>query len=364
MRGPRRVYLVVLFWISLLVCLTSYLGAGYRAAAAQDALSADTVAPEAVHEVTAHFALRSHPWLSLHHFLYQWACTEDADRRCARRMTVSEKKMLAALPEPDRILWLQAVELYRAVQDRSLLFDDALIQVKSLISEPADSIPANLSDVPLGLGKALEAAMPVYRKHWWDQHRERARQWMRTTAATLRSVEASSVAQLEHVYGGTWPEEPVQVDVTPYANWAGAYTTVRPTHVIIMADGNGGDARDVEVLLHESAHGDFFTQPLKSTLRTAFRAHQAEPPDRLWHSVIFFVSGEVARRTVADRPSEFKPYWAGIDAFVEGERRNEFDALRSTLGALFEGMIERDAAFDALASRLSATSSAGTDAPE
>jgi len=51
----------------------------------------------------------------------------------------------------------------------------------------------------------------------------------------------------------------------------------------------------------------------------------------------------------------------GIDAFMEGERRSEFDALRSTLGALFEGMIERDAAFDALASRLAAASGAGTD---
>jgi len=361
MRRRRRVCLILLCWMVLFLCRTVVPGMRMHSASAQEAAGADAVDLASVHEVTDRFAFRSHPWLSLHHFLYQWACTEDADRRCARRMTVSEKKMLAAMPDADRRMWLQAVESYRAVQGRSLLFDDALIQVKSLLSSPADSIPANLSDVPLGLGKALQAAMPVYRKHWWDQHRERARDWMRTTAATLRAVEAEAVAQIEHVYGGTWPEEPVHVDVTPYANWAGAYTTVHPTHVTIMADGHGGDARDVETLFHESAHGDFFTQPLKSTLRTAFRAHQSEPPERLWHAVIFYVSGEVARRTVADRPAEFQPHWMGIDAFMEGERRSEFDALRSTLGALFEGMIERDAAFDALASRLAAASGADTD---
>lgn len=316
----------------------------------------------AVHETTPHYAFRSHPWLTLHHFLYQWACTEDASRRCASRITMSEKEELDTLTDEEQADWDDALSVYRELQDRNLLFDDALIDAKEHLRRHPDTVATDLDTLPLDLDRALRAAMPVYRAHWWSQHRGHARTWMAETAAALRPVEAEAIAMMEHVYDGTWPTEPVRIDVMPYTRWSGAYTTVRPVHVVMTADATGGDLRDLETLFHEPAHGNFFFQPLKRTLRDTFAAYDRTPPDRLWHAVIFYVAGEVTRRTAARTPAarpptagtttDFNPYWTRIRAFTDGPRKAHFDAMKHTLGALFNGMIERDAAFDALASRI------------
>lgn len=324
-------------------------------AAAQDRTANAPEAPSlaAVHETTAHYAFRSHPWLTLHHFLYQWACTEGASRRCASRITVSEKDDLGALTDQEQAAWDDALDVYRDLQDRNLLFDDALIDAKEHLRRHPDTVAADLDALPLDLDEALRAAMPVYRAHWWAQHRDHAQTWMAETAAALRPVEAEAVAMMEHVYDGTWPSAPVQIDVMPYTRWSGAYTTVRPVHVTMTADAAGGDLRDLETLFHEPAHGNFFFQPLKRTLRDTFVAYDRTPPDRLWHSVIFYVAGEVTRRTAAAPDADFEPYWTRIRAFTDGPRKAHFDAMKHTLGALFNGMIERDAAFDGLARHLS-----------
>ena len=56
-----------------------------------------------------------------------------------------------------------------------------------------------------------------------------------------------------------WPKDPIRVDVSEYANWAGAYTYTygwsRVHEIVSSADpADQGDAA-LEILFHEATHG-------------------------------------------------------------------------------------------------------------
>jgi hypothetical protein len=300
-----------------------------------------------------HYALRSHAWLNLHHFLYQWACTEKEERRCASRIRVAEKSDRPQLSPSEAEAWDQALGAYRSIADRSLLFDDEMIDVKEILRRKPSVVQESLDTVPLGLGEALRLAMPVYRAHWWSKHNRANQAWIETTATVLQNEERSAVTQMEQVYGGNWPSTPVLVDVGPYANWSGAYTTVRPVHVsMARASLEAGSARALEVVFHEGAHGRYMVGPLEETLDAAFSSYDAASPRRLWHSVIFFVAGEVTRRASFVDKETFEPHWTRISGFQRSDRAAEFRALEKTLTPLFNQELDRDVAFDELAKML------------
>jgi len=314
-------------------------------------------------ETTEHYAFRSDPWMSLHHFLYQWACVEDRQRRCASRVIVTEKADTTDLTRSERSAWNEALAAYRAVQGRSLLFDDAMIEAKEALQRRDPSADPVTPSMPLGLEKALRQAMPVYRAHWWNDHAAGNRAWIESAAAEMRAIEAEAIVQMERVYGGSWPDMRVPVDVMPYANWSSAYTTTRPVHVSLSHRSIAGVVRSVEILLHEPAHGNFFYQPLRRTLQDAFAAVDAEPPGRLWHSVIFVVAGELTRRTTARDQDGFAPQWSQISVFQSPERSAEFDALTRSIRAYHDGVVDRGEAFAQVARSLASRSDRTTQAP-
>ena len=52
-----------------------------------------------------------------------------------------------------------------------------------------------------------------------------------------------------------WSSTPVRVDVTAYANWAGAYTTNGPSHITVSSEDPGNqDDQGLEILFHEVLH--------------------------------------------------------------------------------------------------------------
>src|SRR5260370_31764689 len=62
--------------------------------------------------------------------------------------------------------------------------------------------------------------------------------------------------RLADIYQTRWPREKIRVDVSAYANWAGAYTTVDPLRVTISSlDSRNQGPEALEVLFHEASHG-------------------------------------------------------------------------------------------------------------
>lgn len=95
-----------------------------------------------------------------------------------------------------------------------------------------------------------------------------------------------------------WSADPIRVDITSYASWAGAYTTTAPTRITIPSndEGNQGTAA-LETIFHEASHGisEKLTQAISAECQ---RQNVLLPRRDLWHAVIFYTTGEYVRRLV------------------------------------------------------------------
>jgi hypothetical protein len=105
---------------------------------------------------TAHFTLHSHPWVNLHHFLYQWARLE-AERPAQRwppSVDVPERGHMDALSAPHRPPRQAALDLYqRQVTIRDLIFDPVLSRLRHrLIRMDRAHAEASPSSSPISWG--------------------------------------------------------------------------------------------------------------------------------------------------------------------------------------------------------------------
>jgi hypothetical protein len=338
--------------------LTALLALGL---AAVPASSPAAVSPDEPVVTTDHYAFYSHPWVSLHQFLYQWARAEEGERL---RYAVAERDTLGRLPASDRAAWQEAVAAYREdAIGYDLRRSDLMRYVRRQLQDLSSSDPDALGDLPFNLDAVLRPAMRVYQAHWWDAHRAANRALSQSIARRLRPQEDTLVARLEHAYGGTFPEDRVPIYVSPYTNWAGAYTTVRPLVVNMAAQrfDAGGD-RVMETLIHETAHSVAFSDPLADALREAFAPHDVDPPDGLLHTVIFYTSGELTRKHVVDNASSFEHYGARYGLYDREPRASQVEALRAHWTPFLDGALDRETAYRRIAEAL-APSCNGTSGP-
>ncbi len=307
--------------------------------------------------VTTHYAFYSNPWLNLHHFLYQWACVERAERHpCKRRYDVPERADLDRLTPEERRTWEKALRFYAdSLLDRSLLFDAEMRAVKHALRSVEDADSDVLDTLPLGVGPSLTGAMSVYRAHWWSEHDAANRRWIDAMVARLRPIEAALVDRMVRAYGTTWPDKQLAVDVAPYATWQGAYTTIRPTHITIAWRlSEAGSDGAVETLVHETAHDGAFTGPLLAALRESFAAVDAEPPGELWHVMIFYLSGEITRWVAAEDPATYEHYAARRGLYDRAPWSAWIPAIQRHGAPFVEGTADRATAFARIARDIAA----------
>jgi hypothetical protein len=223
------------------------------------------------------FEFHSGFWINLHHFLYEQATTDS----------------LSPSYPPE---WLAALAYYRReVIKRDFLTDEAAEVDNRLSSLEAAS---SLKDSGLSpeLLAALEGAAPIYRARWWPDHDRGNRAWMQTVAPLLSKHSDTLKKQLALIYATDWPSTPIRTDVVEYANWAGAYTNLGPTHIIVSSvnSGNQGDAA-LEILFHEASHA--LIAKIREALSTEVKAENKLLRRRdLWHAVLFYTTGEMVRR--------------------------------------------------------------------
>jgi hypothetical protein len=344
------------FWIALPILTVLLLGVDASAAAQspEEAPSADTVA------TTDHYVFVSHPWLSLHHFLYQWARAENGG---FQRYSVVERDSLARLSPTERDTWTRAVSFYAdRITEYDLTHSDTMRAIRNQLRDTPPH-PDSLGALPFDLHTTLRSAMQVYRTHWWPSHEALSRNWIQVVTERLRRQEDTLVSRIERAYGGSFPEDGARVFVTPYSNWAGAYATVRPLQISVAARRyTPTEAGAMETLVHETAHSTAFSWPLKSALREAFAAYDAEPPGRLWHAIIFYTSGEITRKYVAADTS-FQHYGARYGLYDDAEWARWVEALDQHWRPFLNGTVERDRAYRRVAEAL-VSGGRGTSSPQ
>ena len=255
------------------------------------------------------FELHSGFWINLHHTLYQEARQKSASaasQEAANKTSAAAPNLSHAAKPPlsavEQKAWDEAIAYYAAhYANQDLLFSTELILLKNQIGdfEDCDELSgAKKKTCDAGLSpqltRILDAAAPVYRAHLWAAHDRANRRWIAQVAPLVREQGVGLSERLADIYQTRWPKEKIRVDVSAYANRAGAYTTLDPLRVTISSlDPRNQGAEALEVLFHEASHG--IAQRVQSTINRECRQRDKAIPRDLWHALIFYTTGEVIK---------------------------------------------------------------------
>jgi hypothetical protein len=203
----------------------------------------------------------------------------------------------------ERTAWEAAVAYYdQHVASRDLLFARGMGSLKRALAA------GDLASEAVGkeLRAVVEAAAPVYRRHFWPIHDRVNRSWIEAASGRLKTVAPDVIKRLEQLYGVPWFTSPTRVDVVWVGNRQGAYTTNQPTHVVISSgDPENTGWTSVETVFHEVSHT--LVLPIRERLARAL-GERIKDHGVLWHVVQFYVTGAVVRDVLKARGVGYVPY--------------------------------------------------------
>src|SRR5579859_5962042 len=302
------------------------------------------------------FELHSGFWLNLHHTLYQ----EARQQRGAPPVSGTTKAGKSAKPTlqtapaaktplttAEQRAWDEAVSYYAAnYADKDLLFSTELILLKNQLGdfETCDELSGTKkktcdAGLPPKLTRILEAAAPVYRAHYWPADDRANRAWVKRVAPLVTEQGVGLSHRLADIYQTRWPTEKIRVDVTRFANSAGAYTTLDPLRVTISStDPRNQDAAALEILFHEASHG--IAQTVEQAIARECRQRDKPIPRDLWHALIFYTTGEVIK-PILDAQPDSATSTAKNNADPTAPRDADSQNSRYTPYAKREGLYQR-----------------------
>jgi hypothetical protein len=237
-------------------------------------------------------------WLNLHHFLYVLGRARmgapDSSREAVRHATEDVDGM-DALEKSQLLAWDEAIDYYKAAQSpKDAIFDEELVRTtRSMATYP--------KDVPAPRRAVLDRAAPIYRQVWWPRHERANRERIAELEALLTTHGRPVASAIARAWGQKWPPSPITVNLSAYANWAGAYST-EGLIVIGSLNRETSGASGFETLFHETMHQ--WDDDFQKAITNAAAAAGVQPPRNLLHSLIFFTAGYFV---AAEFPG-YKPY--------------------------------------------------------
>jgi hypothetical protein len=294
------------------------------------------------------FELHSGFWINLHHTLYGQA-RQSRDGRGSPSGTGATTHRTPS----EQIAWDAAVSYYAAnYQDKDLLFNTELILLKNQLGdfEQCDELSGAKkktcdAGLPPKLTRILDAAAPVYRAHEWPEHDRANRRWIAGVSPLVRVKGVELSQRLAEIYQTQWPKERIRVDVSAYANYAGAYTTLDPLRVLISStDPRNQSDSALEVLFHEASNG--IAEPVQLAINRECRQRDKAIPRDLWHALVFYTTGEVIKPIVnAENASadggQYMPY-----AFRERLYQRGWDEYLQLLEHFWQPYLDGKTTFD------------------
>jgi hypothetical protein len=252
------------------------------------------------------FEFHSGFWINLHHTLYYEAKLRETPSSAPQKPSTGSLKLetmkgvVASLSAAERAIWDSAVAYYAAsYAEKDLLFNNDMILLKNQLGdfEDCDELSGTRkktcnAGLPAKLTQVLEAAAPVYRAHLWADQDRANRRWVARVAPLVEEQGVGISERLADIYQAKWPNQKIRVDISAFANSAGAYTTLDPLRVTISStDPRNQDDEAFEVLFHEASHG--IAEPVQSAIVRECRQRGKAIPRDLWHALIFYTTGEV-----------------------------------------------------------------------
>ena len=304
--------------------------------------AAGTVAPAAAPPGggRALFELRNELWYNLDNFLYHAA---RARRRLPNEYSWADSAArgdtagYGALAPEEREGWERALAHYVAERaGRPIDFDSGLVATSFALSGRGEAPLAPGEGLSPALVRALEDAAPAYRRLWWPRHRA-ANEAHAARLAPLLARHGDALARgLARAYRAPWPSAPPIVQLTPYANWAGAYTLLDPTLITVSSLYRGSRGTlGLELLFHEQSHA--MMDSVSAALDRAGLPRGSRAAREVEHWIIFYTAGEVTRRAVPGHTTfaEWRGLW----------QLRGFDRVRRLLDASWKPYLDGRAPF-------------------
>jgi len=314
------------------------------------ATAAPTGTPQSEPEQFANlpiFELHSGFWMNLHHTLYGQARAS----RDGRGLPSSAGGTTKRTPN-EEIAWDNAVAYYAAnYVDKDLLFSTELMLLKNQLGdfEQCDELSGAKkktcdAGLPPKLTQVLNAAAVVYRAHEWPEHDRANRKWIAAVSPLVREKGVEVSQRLAEIYQTRWPKQRIRVDVSAYANYAGAYTTIDPLRIIISStDPRNQGSAALEVLFHEASNG--IAEPVQLAINRECRQRDKAIPRDLWHALVFYTTGEVIKPVMkslaGSANGEYTPYAVRERLFQRG-----WDEYLKLLERFWQPYLDGNVTFD------------------
>lgn len=238
--------------------------------------------------------------------------------RAALGVQTPGSECLQTLSSEEREAWDRAVEGYRELFIDS---DDGrrrAIFLRLNLAGLGDQVRGGLEPTPEEVELILEAGAYAYRACWWEEDDAANRRWIENLVPMLREVGDVVATRIADAYQTPWHGGRIPVDAVPYVSRQGA-NTIRPAHVLVgSSHGKNGGRASLEAIFHEASHtiiGPRGGEPIRRVREAAERLG-VEVPEDLWHVVLFYTTGEVVRRVIAESYGEqYDPYLYATDLF-------------------------------------------------
>lgn len=267
------------------------------------------------------FEFHIDPWISLHHFAFHYVREKEWQLKLRGRVSLleSDREMISDRFADECDALEQA---YQPYLDSSLLFST---ETRALAESLVDG---QMSVVDPAVDGALADCMPAYLESLWSAHREAGERMVARLTDLLRENETEMSGLIASLSEGNWRDTPIRVDITPYANWAGAYTDDTPPHITMSSqDPEISGQFAFELLFHESGHLIPVSRPIEDAASAALQKYRVDSP-RFAHYVLFYLSGLAAAHVLND--AQYVPYYRA-QGLAEREAAAEFyTALEQT----------------------------------
>ena len=240
-------------------------------------------------------------WLNLHHFLYVLGRAEaklpDRTRRAVAGAPDEAEAGLRGTDPEDVRAWRGAVTVYAGRLSRlDAVFDEPLVSITRALARLGGGSLDTAANLPADVRRALNDAAPVYRRLFWPAHERANLAWVERTQPQVDRHGDNVLATVTRAYALPWPAGGYPVQVSAYANWAGAYSTQGRLLVVSSLDPGLEGTLALEIVVHEAMHQ--WDEDVDRALAAAARDAGLTVAGDLSHALIFYTAGEAVRRAV------------------------------------------------------------------
>lgn len=291
---------------------------------------------------TERFDFYINKWLNQHHFLYRIA--DDLAKDSSSQLR--DLPVFKGLKAGELAIAKEAVTHYQEhIIDKNLLFNSELRTIKANLSLLPDQVSWEETTFKADLVAVWKAFGLVYEKHIWPNHKTRNEKIVAEHFDRIHSFEGRALSRLSQLSEAEWPAGKIRVDVSYYADWAGAYTSTNPLHIVISTATVGPEGDWIETLFHESSHSLIGGRKGKiaATIKEIAAESELVIPRQLWHAVLFYFAGNVIQDLLREEGVEYQLFMLRENVFGQYHQQ-----LAVHLKPYLEGKIELKIALERL----------------